>query len=294
MGGPPDLEHYAFLVHFAPDAPSGDGMEHLYSTQIVRTHELGEKGSYDGLLEVTAHEFFHTWNVKRLRPTELGPWDYTKENYTRTLWIAEGITSYYSDLVLTRALLWDEERFFKSLATQILILQETPGRQVMSLEQSSFDSWYYVSPHARQRTNTRNIAVNYYNKGQIVGALLDLEIRKRTGSTRSLDDVFRLLYKRFYTDEPAETYYFKGKGYKPADFLAAVNEVSGSDFTEFFAKFVTGTEELDYNRQLGYAGLSLQRERSGYRIEENRNVTPEQRAFRQTWLFGAAAARRAA
>jgi predicted metalloprotease with PDZ domain len=294
MGGPPDLERYAFLIHFAPDAVAGDGMEHLYATQIIRTHELGEGRSYDGLLEVTAHEFFHTWNVKRLRPAELGPWDYTKENYTRSLWIAEGITSYYSNLVLARAGLWDHERFLKAFTTQILNLQETPGRRLMSLEQSSFDTWYYVAPHVRQRTNTRNVSVNYYNKGQVVGALLDLEIRHRTNSTKSLDDVFRLLYTRFYVESPAESYYFKGKGYKPADFLAAVNEVSGSNFSDFFAKYVSGVDELDYNTPFGYAGLTLEKEKNGYRIEERRSATPEQKAFRASWLGSAAAARAAA
>jgi predicted metalloprotease with PDZ domain len=293
MGGPPDLERYAFLIHFAPDAFAGDGMEHLYSTQIVRTHELGEGRSYDGLLEVTAHEFFHVWNVKRLRPAELGPWDYTKENYTRSLWVAEGITSYYSNVVLARAGLWNEERFLRSFAAQILTLQETPGRRVMNLEQSSLDTWYYVAPHAKQRTNTRNVSVNYYNKGQVVGALLDLEIRHRTNSAKSLDDVFRLLYKRFYTDAQPETYYLKGRGFKPADFLAAVNEVSGSSFAEFFAKYVTGTDELEYNTQFGYAGLALEKERSGYRIEERRSASVAQKAFRADWLGTKAAARSA-
>jgi predicted metalloprotease with PDZ domain len=286
MGGPPDLQRYAFLMHFAPDATAGDGMEHLYATQIVRTHDLGEGRYYDGLLEVTAHEFFHVWNVKRLRPAELGPWDYTKENYTRSLWIAEGITSYYSNLTLTRAGLWNEEKFLRFLSSQIFTLQETPGRALMSLEQSSFDTWFYVSPHARQRTNTRYASVNYYNKGQVVGTLLDLEIRHRTNSTRSLDDVFRLLYKRFYVDAPAETYYFKGRGFKPGDFLAAVNEVTGSNFSDFFARYVTGTDELDYDTMLGYAGLRLERERSNYRVDERRNATEAQRSFRRTWLFG--------
>ncbi len=297
--GQPDLERYTLLFHFDPSADLNDGMEHLYSTVIVRTASLDEEKRYDGLLVVTAHEIFHIWNVKRLRPLELGPWDYTKENYTTSLWIGEGLTNYYGDLSLLRAGIWNERRFLDALGGQITVLQAAPGRRLMSLEQASFDTWLYMAAASRQRSNGGDISFSYYMKGQVVGALLDLEIRHRTGNTRSLDDVMRLLYRRFYVDAPAETYYLKGRGYKGADFLAAVNEVSGSNFSGFFSSYVSGTSELDYGTILGYAGLRLKPDRSAYSsttiydIAESPNATDEQRAFRRAWLSQAVTARSA-
>jgi predicted metalloprotease with PDZ domain len=275
MGVPPDLKRYTFLVHFAPRNDGGDGMEHLTSTQIVNTFDLDYDKAYDDALSVTAHEFFHVWNVKRLRPAELGPWDYTRENYTTSLWIAEGLTSYYGDLSLTRAGLNTEEAYREELAEQIATLENSPGRSVMSVERSSFDTWLFLGARSRQRTNQPRTTISYYNKGEVLGALLDLEIRRRTNNARSLDDVFRLLWKRFYLDAPAESYYYKGRGYRGADFRAAVDEVSGADFGDFFARYVSGTQELDYDTPLGYVGLKLGRQRRvsasdyGVRLEED-------------------------
>lgn len=261
LGPPPDLDRYTFFVYFAPLAESSDGMEHLASTCIVRTHPLGSKDGYPGLLWVTAHEFFHLWNVKRIRPVELGPWDYTRENYTRSLWIAEGITSYYADLFLRRAGLLTDEGYYRALAEMIAQHDNTPGREVTSAEQASFDTWLYLATSPRQRTNASRIAVDYYNKGAVLGLLLDLEIRSRTGGRRSLDDVFRLLWSRFFVGETAATYYYKGRGYTGADFLAAVNEVSGTDFGEWFARYVSGTDEPDFATPLASVGLAFERER---------------------------------
>jgi predicted metalloprotease with PDZ domain len=261
IGPPPDMPRYTFLVHCAPGVDSGDGMEHLASTQIVHTFSLGDESRYGDLLSVTAHEFFHQWNIKRIRPVELGPWDFTRENYTTSLWIGEGITSYYGDLSLERAGLLSDEKYFDALADEIGELQARPGRLLMSAERSSFDTWLYLAVRPRQRTNANASTIDYYNKGELLGLLLDLEIRHRTNGARSLDDVFRLMWKRFFLDAPAETYYYKGRGYRGSDFLAAVNEVSGSDFTVFFAKYVEGTEELDYDTTLAHAGLRLERER---------------------------------
>jgi predicted metalloprotease with PDZ domain len=267
VGMPDDMPRYTFLVHFAPGIEQGDGMEHLASTQLVVTAGLGDSRHYDALLSLTAHEYFHVWNVKRIRPVELGPWDYTRENYTTSLWIAEGLTSYYGDLSLVRSGLFDERRYYEALAAEINTLQNSPGRFAMSLEQSSFDTWFHLATRPRQRTNATRSSVNYYNKGEVVGAMLDLEIRHRTNGQRSLDDVFRLLWRRFFENVPAETYYYAGRGYRSEDFLAAVNEVAGSDFSELFGRYVTGKEEIDYERFLGYAGLHLERERRGPSVE---------------------------
>jgi predicted metalloprotease with PDZ domain len=261
MGVPPDLKRYAFLVHFAPRAESDDGMEHLTSTQIVNTSALDYDKGYDDALSVTAHEYFHVWNVKRLRPAELGPWDYTRETYTTSLWIAEGLTSYYGDLMLARAGLYDDRTYLARLADEIATLENSPGRLAMSLERSSLDTWLYVATRPRQKTNQVRTAISYYNKGEVVGALLDLEIRRRTNGTRSLDDVFRLMWRRFYLDAPADTYYFAGRGYRGEDFRAAVEEVAGSSFADFFARYVSGTDELEYDAAFASVGIRFERER---------------------------------
>lgn len=280
--GPLDTDRYTFIIHFDPDALH-DGMEHLTSTQIVRGSSLDDD-RYEDLLTVAAHELFHAWNVKRLRPVELGPWDYTRENYTTSLWIAEGLTSYYADRILLRAGLLSPERFLDALERQIAVLQSTPGRKLLSLEQASFDTWLYTATRGRQRSNPA-LPVNYYNKGHVVGAMLDLEIRRRTAGTRSLDDVFRTLYRRFYVEAPASTYYLKGRGYRGEDFLAAVNEIAGSDFGGFFARYVSGVEEIDYDALLGNAALRLVRKRTNdYEIVGVEPADGAALSVRRAWL----------
>ena len=193
-----------------------------------------------------AHEFFHLWNVKRIRPDALGPFDYTKENYTKLLWVAEGITDYYASLTLRRAGLISDKEFLALKAREIQTLQDTPGRTVMSAEESSFDTWikYY-----RQDENSVNSQVDYYNKGSILGLLLDLEIRKRSTGTKSLDDVMRYLYNEFFK---------KNRNYTPEDFKKACELMAGSSLDEFFARFVNGRDELDYGAALAAAGLRLE------------------------------------
>jgi predicted metalloprotease with PDZ domain len=194
---------------------------------------------------LVAHEFFHLWNVKRIRPDALGPFDYTKENYTRSLWVAEGITDYYARLVLRRAGLISDKEFLKESARAFQNLQNTPGRLVMSAEDASFDTWikYY-----RQDENSSNSQVDYYAKGGILGLLLDLEIRKESHGAKSLDDVMRYLFTEFYK---------QGRNYAPADFQKACELMAGSSLEQFFAKYVRGREELDYDAALAAAGLRL-------------------------------------
>jgi predicted metalloprotease with PDZ domain len=266
----PDFDHYTFLFHFAPEIAAGDGMEHLNSTQIIISQLLSDDGIDEALTDA-AHEFFHTWNVKRLRPAALGPFDYTKEDYTESLWFAEGVTSYYSYVALRRAGTWSETEFRKRLSGEIQTFESEPGRKLMSAESSSFHAWFYDRSPQMQETNFANTTISYYNKGAILGILLDLEIRARTGGRKSLDDVMRLMYQRFY-GAPAATYYLPGRGYGESDILQAVNEVtlsgtlaanagksggSDSDFTDFFRRYVQGTDPLPYSEILAKAGLSL-------------------------------------
>jgi predicted metalloprotease with PDZ domain len=251
----PDFDVYTFIFHFAPDISEGDGMEHLNSTQIIMHRSLVED-SLQEAVETAAHEFFHTWNVKRLRPAALGPFDYTRENYTPSLWFAEGVTSYYAYVHLFRSGVWSREEFLKHLAGEVRNLETTPGRALMSAESSSFHAWFYDRAPQMQETNFGNSTISYYNKGALLGWLLDLEIRSRTHGQKSLDDVMRFLYHNFY-EAPAATYYAPGRGYEEKDLLEAANAVSGSDFAPFFDKYVGGTQPLAYAETLALAGMEL-------------------------------------
>lgn len=276
--GTPDFNHYTFLIHIVSPKYPSDGMEHLNSTQIIES-------SVENIIETASHEFFHLWNVKRLRPVELGPWDYSREAYTKSLWIAEGLTSYYGDLALVRSGYWSEKKFYSFLAEQISLLESKPGRKQMSLEQSSLDTWLFLAAPKSQLTNEEQTTISYYNKGEILGLILDLEIRNRTSNLKSLDDVFRYLYKEYYLDSYQETYYLKGRGYAYEDFLKAVNKVSGSDFNEFFKAYVSGTQEINYNAFLAHAGLYMDGSNYSREIRENPKATNEQIRLRKNWLL---------
>src|SRR5215213_9319002 len=262
MGGEIPYRDYTFIVHLR--ANTGGGLEHLNSVALgyprfgfrirsgdratsaaPNTTETPER-DYRGFLSLVSHEFFHLWNVKRIRPDALGPFDYTQENYTKLLWVAEGITDYYADLVLRRAGLITESEFLSATARSMQNLQNTPGRLVQSVEESSFDTWikYY-----RQDENSINSQISYYDKGALLGLLLDLEIRKQSGGAKSLDDVMRYLYAEFFK---------KNRNYGPADFQKAAELMAGGSLEEFFSKYVRGKDELDYNAALEAAGLRLE------------------------------------
>ena len=250
-----DFDHYTFLFHFAPEIGMGDGMEHLNSTDIVVRGSLSG-GSLSEALETAAHEFFHVWNVKRLRPAGLGPFDYSKEVYTKSLWFVEGVTSYYSYLGLLRAGIWTQEDFLNRMAEEIQLLRYDPGRRLMSAESSSFHAWFFDRAPQMQETNFANSTISYYDKGAVLGMLLDLEIRSRTGGKKSLADVMRSMYQRFY-EAPATSYYLRGSGYEEKDILNAASQISGEDFSSFFEKYISGTEPLPYDKILSAAGLAL-------------------------------------
>ena len=261
MGGEVPYRDYTFILHLRSNA--GGGLEHLNSCALgyprfgftIRSGDRATSAApnttdrpepdYRGFLGLVSHEFFHLWNVKRIRPDALGPFDYTQENYTKVLWVAEGITDYYADLVLRRAGLISESEYLTAIARSIQNMQNTPGRLEQSVEESSFDAWvkYY-----RQDENSVNSQVSYYDKGALLGLLLDLEIRKRSGGAKSLDDVMRYLYAEFYK---------KNRNYGPGDFQKASELMAGASLEEFFSKYVRGKEELDYNAALEAAGLKL-------------------------------------
>jgi predicted metalloprotease with PDZ domain len=252
----PGFDHYTFIFHFAPHIEMGDGMEHHNTTQIIIKGDPAGP-TLDEALVTAAHELYHVWNIKRLRPASLVPYLYTREQYSRSLWFAEGVTTYLSYLFMLRAGLWTRQQFFERLVNEIRVLDYEPGRHVMSAEDSSFHAWFYDRSPQMQQTNFANTTINYYNKGALIALLLDLEIRARTQGARSLQDVVVRMYEKFY-EPAAKDFPEPARGYEDGDILAAVNEVTGDDFGNFFARFVRGTEPLDYSASLARAGLTLE------------------------------------
>lgn len=259
MWGQPEFDSYTFLIHFAADDRSGDGMEHLNSTQIIEPGALAEPGAYESTLDTVSHEFFHVWNVKRLRPVELGPWDWTRPLNTRSLWIAEGITNYYGHLMLRRAGIWDDARFLQRESDTIIDVENSPGSRLMSAEESSLSAPFIDdAPHAQQ-TNLVNTAISYYSKGEVLGLVLDLLIRGKTNGKVSLDDVMRRMYAEFYLNSPNATYYLRGRGYTNEDFERMSSEVAGFDLGDFFRRHVRGVEPPPYEEAFQFVGLRLVR-----------------------------------
>jgi predicted metalloprotease with PDZ domain len=233
-------KEYFFLVKVQRQATNA--VEHLNSTHITAgENDFVTQSSYRQFLETVSHEYFHLWNVKRIRPASLGPFDYTKEVYTHLLWMSEGITSYYGDLLLERAGIDQPTEFFIRMAAVIDALEHSPGRHLMSADEASWNVWL-------RSDNEPNNTISYYTKGELIGLLLDVEIRARTKNKKSLDDVMRYLM---------ETYANKGIGLPEDGFLKAIETVAGSDFHEFYAAVAQSHRELDYNRYLKRAGLAV-------------------------------------
>ncbi len=255
MWGPPEFDSYTFLVHFAADGHSNDGMEHLTSTQIIMPRSLADSGMGEETLDAIAHEFFHVWNVKRLRPIELGPWDFTRPANTRGLWIAEGITNYYGHLMQRRAGLWNEAKLWATLSQQINEVENSAGSRLMSAEESSLSAPFIDdAPHAQQ-TNLANTSISYYPKGEVLGLVLDLLIRGQTNGKASLDEVMRRMYEEFYLKSANATYYLRGRGYRNVDFERMVSEVAGADMSDFFKRYVRGVESPPYEEAFAQVGL---------------------------------------
>ena len=267
MWGPPEFDSYTFLLHFANDGRSGDGMEHLTSTQIIEAGILADVDTYQDTLDSVAHEFFHVWNVKRLRPIELGPWDFTKPANTRGLWIAEGITNYYGHLMQRRAGVWDDKHLYDALVKQIDDVDNSPGSRLMSAEASSLAAPFIDDAAHVQATNLANTSISYYPKGEILGVVLDLLMRGRTHGKASLDEVMRRMYEEFYLKGPNATYYLRGRGYRNEDFERVVSEVAGADMSDFFKRYVRGVETPPYEEAFAQVGLRFVREpRSPVRV----------------------------
>jgi predicted metalloprotease with PDZ domain len=236
MDGAP-YERYMFILHLGKGS-GGGGMEHANSTAIGAASDEYLQG-------LAAHEFFHLWNVKRIKPVSLDPVDYAKEQYTRALWFAEGVTNTYGAYTLVRSGIWGKEQFYADLSDQISELEGRPANRWLSAEQSSLDAWLEKYPVYKRP----EFSVSYYTKGQVLGDLLDILIRDRTGNTKSLDDVLRELNADFAK---------QSKAYRDSlDIRLTAEKVAGGSFEEFFQKYVANAEPLPYQQVLALAGLDL-------------------------------------
>jgi predicted metalloprotease with PDZ domain len=259
MWGPPDFDRYTFLYHFANDGRSGDGMEHLVSTQIIYPGTLEDSDAPEKMLADSAHEFFHVWNVKRMRPAALGPWDWTRPANTKSLWIAEGLTQYYGNLMMRRAGLWDEAGYLRNLDDSLNYVENAPGTRLMSAVDSSLAAPFIDSAVHKQQTNLANTSMTYYLKGELIGLVLDLTIRGRTNGQRSLDDVMRRMYDETYVKSANSSYYLKGRGYTEEDFVRILSSVAGTDMQSFYDRHIQGVEPLPYAAALAMVGLELRK-----------------------------------
>jgi predicted metalloprotease with PDZ domain len=226
-----------------------NGLEHKNSVTLNTDRgSTGTRTAYLGWLNLASHEFFHAWNVKRLRPIELGPFDYENEVYTKSLWFAEGVTDYYAALQVHRAGVSTRDEYLSALSDNIITLQTTPGRLVQPAEMSSFDAWikYY-----RPDENSANASVSYYTKGAVVGFLLDAKLRRITNDARTLDDLMKLMYERFSGR----------RGFTPDDLRAAAADIagerSGADMRSWLRTSLDSTDELDYREALDWFGLQF-------------------------------------
>ena len=243
FGGLP-YDRYTFLLHLTSN--SFGGLEHKDCCSLIYSR-LGfrAKEKYDRFMQLVAHEFFHLWNVKRIRPKALEVFDYEQENYTPSLWFSEGTTSFYDLLIPYRAGIYDAKAYLAALSQEITRYLTTPGRLVQPLSESSFDAWIKLY---RPDANSANSQMSYYLKGEMVTLLLDLAIRIRHRNQRSFDDVMRSMWQEFGKDEI---------GFTPEQVKKVIEEIAGFDLTDFFDRYVDGIEELPFDEYLAGFGLRL-------------------------------------
>jgi predicted metalloprotease with PDZ domain len=243
-------QHYTFIVHNY--LKGGGGLEHLSSTVLGASRAAyATENGYQNFLQLAAHEHFHLWNVKRLRPFVLGPFDYDNENYTTNLWIAEGFTAYYQNIIVRRMHLYEPENYLNILAADINTLENQPGAKIQSLADASYDAWI---KSYRPNENSNNTTISYYNKGALIALLLDLEIIHDTNGAKSLDDAMKYMYNEYYK--------VKKRGYTDAEFKQGLELIAGKNLDEFYKNYIYGLTPIDYDRYLQYAGYKLTNELS--------------------------------
>ena len=245
FGENPVKGKYVFIIHNT--LSGGGGLEHLNSTTLqVSRWGYQPESNYNNFLALVAHEYFHLWNVKRLRPQPLGPFNYDEENYTTLLWVSEGCTSYYDDILVCRAGFIKPERYLEIMGSAITNVENTPGVRVQTLAESSFDAWI---KSYRPNENSKNAEISYYSKGALIGMLLDLEIMSQTKGAKTFDDVFRDMYQKYYKK--------LNRGFTEAEFKTELEQTAGIKLDSFFRDYIHGTVKPDYAKYLAYAGVRL-------------------------------------
>lgn len=258
-------KRYVFIYHlYSGRGEVMGGLEHLNSTTIdVDNFVFSPESKYHRtFLSVTAHEFFHLWNVKRIRPVELGPFNYKEETYTSMLWMAEGFTNYFAGLILMRSGLIDRKEYLKDLAENMRFHDLTPGSKVTSAYDSSFDTWIKLY---KPTPNNINNYISYYLKGELLGFLLNVRIIEATQGSKSLDDVYRSLMDKYNKD---------GKGYTEKDVIAVINDVAGEDFEEFYETYIRNPGHIDFAAELKKIGITL---KPGYKKVDDKEI--KEKAF---------------
>jgi len=237
------VKRYLFVVEHVNNG--GGGLEHLNSTVLMMTrNNYTKEDKYINFLSLVAHEYFHLWNVKRLRPVELGPFDYDNENHTELLWFFEGFTAYYDELLLHRAGFIDEKAYLKRVTNNIEGTENRPGVKVQTVAEASYDAW---TKAYRPNENTANTTISYYGKGAIVATLLDIHITEGSNCKYNLDDLMRAMYDKF-KENPE-------RGITEADIFKEADRLAGNNLSTFFAKVVHSTESIDYSNFFKKAGL---------------------------------------
>ncbi len=265
--------HYTFLIM----GQGGGGLEHTNSMAVFtgfRGADIypAERKSFLGWMSFIAHEFYHLYNVKTIRPVALGPFDYDRENYTNMLWVSEGFTVYYEDIILNRAGFMNGDEMLESLGRSITNYESVPGSRVQPVTLSSFDTWINFF---NRSANAENTTISYYDKGCGLALLLDLKIRHETDNKRSLNDVMRRLYYNYYKE--------LGRGFTDGEFRSECESIAGCSLEEIF-NYASSTVRPDYNRYLDYAGLYMTEEPSGnpaakskFILRRKENMTPQQK-----------------
>ncbi|MEB3831659.1 M61 family metallopeptidase [Phormidium sp. CCY1219] len=243
-------DRYLFILHLSSQGYGG--LEHKNSCSL-NYPRLGFRApeKYNRFMQLVAHEFFHLWNIKRIRPKPLEEFDYEGESYISALWFCEGTTSYYDLIIPLRAGIYDAKNFLQGLSKDVNRLQNTPGRQIQPVSESSWDAWIKLY---RRDANSDNSQISYYLKGEMVSLLLDLRIRARHKNQRSLDDVMRQMWQRFGQQEI---------GFSDDDLKEVLESVAEEDLTDFYAQYIHGTTELPFDKYLAPFGLKLQASNNG-------------------------------
>jgi predicted metalloprotease with PDZ domain len=236
---------YTFIIHNV--LHSQGGLEHENSTTLSVNRWGYEGDDYLNFLSLVAHEYFHLWNVKRIRPIELGPFNYDQENYTSLLWVMEGFTSYYDELLMRRAGYYSEDQYLQKLTSILNYVEGSEGTKVQPVAHASFDAWIKAY---RPNENSSNTTMTYYSRGQLLAALLDVKIIAKFGGTKCLDDFMRLLYVKYYKKE--------GRGFTEKEFEHTLSDFLKEDMSEFFKQHVYGVESPDYKKYFEAVGLKVE------------------------------------